>query len=138
MGLKTKQVLAAVAAVLSIAIVIWCIVDLIIGYSREKPSILVTLAVFYAAVAGWAIHWLVRKDREIRLGPAEKGEILLRLMTARGGRITIDEAAAESGFPPGTVREVLQRLCREGVCELRATMAGETVYVSRTPAAEAR
>lgn len=134
MSLKTKQILAALAAVFSIATVIWCVTDLVIGYSPEKPSILVTLAVFYAAVAGWAIHWLVRKDREIRLGPTEKGEILLRMMTARGGRITPDEAAADSGLPLETVRETLQRLCREGACELRATMAGTTVYVSRQPA----
>lgn len=58
MSQKIKSVLAGLAAALSIAIVLWCVYDLITGHSREKPSILVTLAVFYSAVAGWAIHWL--------------------------------------------------------------------------------
>lgn len=136
MSLKFKQVLAALAAVLSIGIVIWCVYDLIAGYSREKPSILVTLAVFYAAAAGWAIHWLARKHREIRLSPQDKEAIVLEAMAARSGRITPDEAAADSGLPVEAVRDILHRLRRRGACELRATIAGDTVYVERTPVSE--
>ncbi len=128
-----KKILAALAAVFSTAAVIWCIYDLITGYSREKPSILVTLAVFYAAVAGWAIHWLVQKMAWERRTPEDNEQILLRLMSDKGGRITPAEAATETGLPVTAVRDLLGGLARKGRCELRATVEGAAVYVVKEP-----
>lgn len=128
-----KTILAALAAVFSIGVVIWCIYDLIAGYSKEKPSILVTLAVFYAAVAGWAIHWLARKIAMARRTPEDNEQILLRLMTDKGGRITPNEAADETGLPVTAVQTLLGGLTRKGLCELRATVEGATVYVVKDP-----
>ena len=131
-----KKILAALAAVFSILVVFWCSYDLIAGYSREKPSILATLAVFYAAVAGWAIHWLVRKMAMERRTPEDNEQILLQLMTDKGGRITPAEAAAETGLPVTAVRDLLGGLTRKGLCELRATVEGAAIYVVKGPLPE--
>ncbi len=131
-----KKILAALAAVFGIGVVIWCVYDLITGYSREKPSILVTLAVFYAAAAGWAIHWLVRKTDRERRTPEDNEKILLRLMTDKGGRITPTEAATETGLPVTAVRDLLGGLTRKGLCELRATVEGAAIYVVKEPVPE--
>jgi len=130
---SSKKILAALAAVFSIGVVAWCIYDLITGYSREKPSILATLAGFYAAAAGWAIHWLVQKTARERRTPEDSEQILLRLMTDKGGRITATEAAAETGLPLAAVRDLLGGLTRKGLCELRATVEGAAIYVVREP-----
>ncbi len=61
------------------------------------------------------------KDRRVE-------NALLRLAQQRGGRLTVIEAAAETGYTAEEVALVLRRLSEQGFVEIEVTDAGVMVY----------
>ena len=70
-----------------------------------------------------------RLDAAVRSLAARRTEnALLRLAQERDGRLTVTEAAAETGFTAAETAAVLTRLSEQGFVEIEVTNAGVMVY----------
>lgn len=128
---RILSILGAGIALVSLLFVAAAVGDLAKPEQTETPfGVIVGLLIFFLGTAAGGGYLFVAQSRRARTGRTERTErTLLRMIAARGGRITPEEIALECPLTVEQARKRLDALCADGSGEVQVTMEGKKVYV---------
>jgi hypothetical protein len=123
-----KLVSGIIIALVSSLFLVAAIGDLIQG-SETKPSVLWGLMVFFFLTLAAGLYLaIIPRLRKGKLDRQRRERSVLKVIAARGGRVTPFELAAESDMDIKEAQAFLDNLCTNGIGQLQVTDTGELVY----------
>ncbi len=125
--------IGGLVSICSAFFVVAAIGDLLSGNSDTQPGVLWGLLVFFSLTCAGGIYLIVStRKRSHQQRTQQQERDVLRLVAARGGRITPFEVAAESELSATQAQAILESLCQVGMAELQVTEQGNLIYVFRS------
>jgi hypothetical protein len=124
-------VLAIPLFAVGLGLMLWGLSTALTAAIHTGPSLEHSLSIGVALVVLSVLMWVGsrRLDAAVRILKNRRVEnALLRLAQQRGGRLTVIETAAETGYTAEEVALVLRRLSEQGFVEIEVTEAGVMVY----------
>jgi hypothetical protein len=122
-------VIGVLVALFSALLVAMCISDLVTGGDgKTEPGVTIGLLVFFAGTTLLGLWFAYRMLRKPKRSAFEIEQAILTLAAARGGRLTLAEVSTGCRLSVAEARAALQRLCGQGVADLRMTDTGVEVY----------
>jgi len=124
-------VLAVPLFTVGLGLMLWGLSQALSTAIHSGPPVEHSLSIGVALVVLSALLWVGsrRLDMAVRTLRGRRIEnALLRLAQRRNGRLTVIEAAAETGYTAEETALVLRRLSEQGFVEIEVTEAGVMVY----------
>ena len=130
-------VIGVMISLFSLFMVAAAVGDLYTGSDTETGVLVGLLLFFLATLAGGAyLSYSSRRKKKATSDEATERAVL-KVIMAKGGRITPVEVAAETTLSVRQSRMALERLCTLGLGSLQITDSGELVYVFKAAPSEA-
>lgn len=135
---RLMMVVGVVIVLFSAFLVVSASIDLIGGESDTETSVLVGLLVFFSLAGLGGLYMTANSRRRGKRRAEQRMEReILRVIAARGGRVTPFEIAAETDLSTAEAQAYMDKLCTDGMGELQVTSEGYLVYVFRGAASRA-
>lgn len=134
---RLMMVVGVVIVLFSTFLVVSASIDLIGGESDTETSVLVGLLVFFSLAGLGGLYMTVNSRRKGKRRAEQRMEReILRVIAAKGGRVTPFEIAAETDLSTAEAQAYMDKLCTDGMGELQVTSEGNLVYVFRGASSE--
>jgi len=131
LGALALLVLSIPLFTVGLGLMLWGLSQALSAAIHTGPPVEHSLSIGVALVVLSVLLWVGsrRLDAAVRMLQGRRIEnALLRLAQRRGGRLTVIEAAAETGYTAEESAAVLRRLSEQGFVEIEVSDAGVMVY----------
>ncbi len=126
---KLLAIVCGLMSLFSLLFVFAALDDIIAGDSGTSTGILIGLLVFFGGISASFAYGARSLWRGTSFDPATMEAPLLQLAAARGGRLTLAEAAIGLQVPILQARAALDHLVTQGAADTNVSESGELVFV---------
>ena len=126
-----KQIVGWLVIIPSVPFVFLSLMDLWQGDATTEPSVLVGMAVFFGLVSAAGLRLILSGRATPHVDPevaTQHEAAALRLAVSADGTLGPAELAAQGGMSFADAKLALDRLCKQGACEVVVTDQGAVLY----------